>query len=808
MKESTEVQLLTDSLRVAPERLAPRTSPELAAGVIAAMPVASGTPFLIGHERAARAIDYALAVDLPGYNLFVMGPKGIGKSLFVREAIQRQARKAPTHDWVYLNNFASADHPQAFGLQAGDGARLRDAMRETVRELRATLPAAFEAESYATEIERVQSALAEQQNAALQAIHEEAMAAGIALLQTPNGLSFAPMRDGEVMPPEVFNALKSEEQEAIRKRIRELEEKLQRSMRETMRHRREQVADIERINRETARFATEQAIDELRDKFPESTGLHPWFDALQADLLEHFELFLPQKPSPEQGPFAMQPDFGRYEVNLLTESCDGQAPVVMVDHPTMPELVGRVEYRATFGMLNTDFRLIKPGKLHLANGGYLLIDAWRLVAEPYAWDALKRTLQRAAIRIESPAEAAGYAGTARLEPEPIPLSVKVVIFGERYLYHLLSEHDPEFGALFRVVADFDDALPRDHDHVRGLASVVMAQATQARLMPMAPAALARLLDEAARSADDNQRLSAHVQSLIEIAVESDHEARRDGATQIERVHVRRAVASARDRMARSHREYQNAIERGVLLIDTLDRRVGQVNGLAVYDIGGQGFGHPSRITATTRFGDGNLLDIQRETHMGGAIHTKGVMILTSMSHHASPPPASAGQCDAELRTELRAGRRRQCHDCRDLRIAVLVVRYATAPGSRGHRFDEPTRRGTGGRRGESQDRRLLRCLQGARPDRHPGCRDAGQQCRTSDARRRGRGGSARWSLPHLCGRACRPGSLDSAGLARGQPLGQPARRQPDRTYRDPGAEPARASCGRAGPGATRPPDLR
>ncbi|MEZ5651891.1 MAG: ATP-binding protein [Burkholderiaceae bacterium] len=629
MNENDETPIASAAVRLAAEQLAPRTPAELAAAVIAGVAGPAPEPVLVGHERASRAIEYSLSVDLPGYNLFVMGPKGIGKSQFVRQAIARRARASSSRDWVYVHQFGSADQPLAFGLPSGDGARLRARMRELVRELRATLPAAFEAESYATEIERVQSALAEQQNTALQAIHDEASASGIALLQTPNGLSFAPVQEGEVMPPETFNALPTGEQETIRKRIRELEEKLQRAMRETMRYRREQVADIQRINRETARFATEQAIEELRAAFDAATGLHPWFDALQADLLEHYELFLPQKASAEQGPFVAQPDFGRYEVNLLTESCNGQAPVVVVDHPTMPELVGRIEYRANFGTLNTDFRLIKPGKLHLANGGYLLVDAWRLLAEPFAWDALKRTLQRGAIRIESPAEASGMTGTARLEPAPIPISVKVVVFGERYLYHLLSEHDPEFCALFRVVADFDDALPRDDAHQRGLAQVVLAQARQANLAPFQPAGLARLLDEAARLSDDNQRLSAHVQSLIEIAVEADHEARRDGAGEIGLEHVRRAVTCGRDRMARSYREYQRAIERGVLLIDTHEQRIGQVNGLAVYDIGGHGFGHPSRITATTRFGEGNLLDIQRETQLGGSIHTKGVMILSA-----------------------------------------------------------------------------------------------------------------------------------------------------------------------------------
>jgi lon-related putative ATP-dependent protease len=615
--------------RIDPEILARRTDP----ATLNVSPVTDGEyrPSLVGHDRAAKAISYALGVNLSGYNLFVMGPLGIGKARFVREAIAQRDKQATGQDWIYVHNFEKPDHPRAIGLAAGDGEKLRDDAHALLEELKVTIPASFESDTYASEVARIQSSINESQNEALQAISEEAGKDGIGLVQTPQGFSLAPIKDGEVIPGEEFGQLPEAEQETIRERLKVHEEKLQQAMRENNRYRRDQVTRMRDVNRETTGFAIDPSLAEIRPKYEKYPEVLNWLDQTKEDLLENFADFLPtpEGAAPEH-PFAQgEKDLGRYEVNLLTRSTDGSAPIVEAEHPTLPSLLGRVDYKARFGTMATDFRLIKPGKLHEANGGYLLIDAWRLFSEPYAWEALKRNLQRGSIRIESVAEAAGNATPSRLDPEPIPLDVKVILFGERYSFYTLQEHDPDFAALFRVVADFDNALPRDEEHANGIAQVILEQAAQNKLQRIDNTGLARLLDEASRRADDSTRLSAHIQYLSEICVEADHVARSGGASTITAEHVITAITDRRERVSRSHLEYQRSILRGTLLIDTEGEEVGQVNGLAVYEMNGEGFGHPSRITATTRFGDGTMIDVQRETQMGGPTHTKGMFILTS-----------------------------------------------------------------------------------------------------------------------------------------------------------------------------------
>lgn len=282
-----------------------------------------------------------------------------------------------------------------------------------------------------------------------------------------------------------------------------------------------------------------------------------------------------------------------------------------------------------FGTLVSDFRLIRPGDLHRANGGYLLLDAQKLVAEPFAWAALKRALERRSIRIESPAEVVGVISASQVEPEPIPLDVKVALFGDRHLYYLLDAYDPDFRRLFRIVADFDDDLPRDDAHQQAIANSIRAQAQRRGLLPLSRGALARLVDEGSRQAEDANRVSAELGHLGEVAVEADAYARAGGQAQVDASDIVRAIASRRDRAARSAEAYRRSIIEGTLAIATDGERVGQVNGLAVYDLGGEFFGHPSRITATAALGEGRLLDIQRETDLGGSIHHKGMLILGS-----------------------------------------------------------------------------------------------------------------------------------------------------------------------------------
>ena len=585
---------------------------------------------LVGHDRAMRAIAFGLDVEQDGYNVYVMGSAGIGKLRFVREAIATRGKRAEPRDWVYVNQFKRPERPLAIGLPHGRGAALREDMRQLVDELKATIPAAFESETYATEVERIQGEIAERHSHALSALNEEANRDGIALVQTPNGFTLAPIKDGEVMDPAAFAQLPEADQQRLRARILQLQERLQRIVRDSVRLRKEQAERVTKVNRETTAFAVSQAIDDLRARYADIDAVREWLDTVRDDVLENANDFLRTAQEAQPNPFVPRPDLGRYEVNLLGTNADGDgAPVVEAEHPTMSALLGRIDHVAQFGALVTDFRLIRPGLLHRANGGYLLIDAQRLLTEPFAWAALKRALQRKSVVIESIAEQYAAVSTVRLEPEAIPLDVKVVLFGDRTIYYLLAEYDPDFPRLFRVMADFDEDLPRDDAHVAGVAAVVAQEARARALLPIGRDGVARLVDHAARLADDAKRLSAQVQRLMETAVEADRVARRDGRARICAADVRVAIEAARERASRAADAHRRAIERGTLVIETQGEQVGQVNGLAVFQLAEHGFGHPSRITATTRLGEGRLVDIQRETDMGGPIHTKGVLILSA-----------------------------------------------------------------------------------------------------------------------------------------------------------------------------------
>jgi len=600
---------------------------------------------LVGHERAARAIDYGLRVERPGYNLFVMGPLGIGKTRFLREAILRQNKQLVPFDQVYLNNFESPDKPVAAQVKAGDGRRLRAALARLQKDLRTTLQAAFEAEAYVQQVARIQQRITRFDERGLETIRSDAQAEGLALVQTPDGLVVAPVSEGEPMSPEQVAKLSEEEQNRLRIQLESVNDKLMKANRASMKFRREEAARVRDLNRATAAGAVEPAVEELLAEFGEYEVLKAWLHTLQQDLLEHFDAFLPQPEESESGALGeVSPQHGRYEVNVLTEGTKAAkgtnggeggadelaaAPIVQLDHPTVAELLGRVESQIIGNSMQSDFRMIKSGALHMANGGYLLIDAWRLFSEPHAWDALKRALQRRAIRIETITDNMFGANGRRLNPEPIDLDVKVILFGERETYYTLGEHDPEFEALFRVAADFDDSLDRDEHHQNGLAEVLAEQADSNGLLALDRSALARLIDEAARRADDQDRLSAQEQVLIEIAVEADDAARQQGVTTITSAHIEHALKNRRDRACRAHIEHQRSILEDTVLIATEGSAIGQINGLAVYDIGGEAFGHPSRISASTRLGDGQVLDVQRETQMGGPIHTKGVMTLSA-----------------------------------------------------------------------------------------------------------------------------------------------------------------------------------
>jgi len=589
---------------------------------------------VIGQARAARAVEFGIGIRRDGYNLFVMGPPGSGKHTLVRKHIAAYASGAERPaDWVYVNNFEQPQKPIAIGLPPGRGEGLRRDMESLVEELRAAIPAVFDSDEYSAKVEAIDAEFTERHEREFAALGEEATQHKIALLRTPTGFSFAPLKDGEIMTPEEFAKLPDSEQERIQAAIGVLQAKLEKLVRGVMRLRKERIERVRALNREMTLLAVGHVVDDLKERYRDLPRVVGYLEAVQQDVLDHADDF--RKP-PEIPPALAQmahreaPSLRRYAVNVLVEhgSPDG-APLVSEDHPTFQNLIGRIEHIAQLGTLVTDFNLIKPGSLHRANGGHLLVDAMKLLAQPFAWEGLKRALLRREIRIESLGDMYSLVSTVSLEPEPIPLQTKVVLFGDRIIYYLLQAYDPDFGKLFRVAADFGDDFDRNPNSTDAFARLLAAQAAREGLLPLDRSGVARAVDFASRYAGDARKLTAQVRRIGDLLAEADHAARSAGRSVIAAGDIEGADAAQRDRSDRVRERIEEEILRGSLLIDTDGAKVAQVNGLSVLALGDYVFGSPTRITATTRLGEGQVIDIQREIELGGAIHSKGVLILSA-----------------------------------------------------------------------------------------------------------------------------------------------------------------------------------
>jgi predicted ATP-dependent protease len=618
---------------LAPAQLADRTDP--ARFRFATTAELEDLQELVGQPRAARAVEFGVAIERDRYNVFVMGPPGSGRHTLVERVIAERAARAPRPaDWVYVNNFAEPHKPLAIELPPGHGARVRDDMKALVDELRATIPAVFESEEYTSRVEAVDTEFRERHERAFSELGGEAAEHSIALLRTPSGFSFAPVKAGEVMSPEEFGQLPEAEQKRIETEIGALQSKLERIVRDVLRWRKERQERIKTLNREMTLLAVGHVVDELKHRYADHPRIVSYLDAVQSDVIENADDFRKREGTVQTLPGitvrSEEPSMRRYEVNVLVgHTDDGGAPVVYVDHPSYQNLVGRVDHISQFGTLMTDFGLIKPGALHRANGGYLIVDAVKMLWQPFAWEALKRALTRREVRIESLAEMYSLVSTVSLEPEPIPLRVKVILIGERLLYYLLQAYDPDFVQLFRVAADFSDEFERNPENELQYARLLATVARRDNLLPLGREAVAATLDFGARLAGDGKKVSTNLRRVVDMLGEADFTARRAGRAAIAPEDVRTAIEAQRHRADRLRERVHEAIVRGTVMIDTAGAEIGQVNALSVFELGDFAFAEPTRVTATTRLGDGHVIDIQREVQLGGSIHSKGVLILAS-----------------------------------------------------------------------------------------------------------------------------------------------------------------------------------
>jgi lon-related putative ATP-dependent protease len=601
----------------------------------------------IGQQRALESLHFGVGMRGAEYNIFALGRPGAGKLHTVRAVLaQRVAGQPPAGDWCYVNNFDQPHRPRALRLPPGRGAELQRDADLLVDELEAAIPATFESEDYRARTEELAQEFEDRRERALEELREEAEREDIVLIRTPGGFAFAPKgKRDDVLSPEEFGQLSEGKRAAIQDKVSVLQSRLQKILRQFPTWRKETREKIRALDREMAQLAVDNLTDALKHKYADLEEVLAFFDIVREHVIANVDAFRPQPESPMAafGPAARSTDHQRYRVNLLVDN-GGQshAPVVCEDLPNHGNLIGRTEYQSFMGTLVTDFTMIKGGALHRANGGYLLLEARKVLMQPYAWETLKRTLEAGEIRIESLERTWGLMSTTTLEPEPIGLDVKVVLVGDRFTYYLLRQLDPDFPKLFKVAADFEDDIDRGDGADLPFARLLGSLARQHGLLPLDRTAVARVIDHGARLAEDSEKLSLHLGSLCDLLRESDYWAHRAGRGAVTAADVAQALDQQRYRSDRIRRRVMENIRSGTILIDTAGAVAGQVNGLSVVDLGDAAYGQPSRITATTRLGEGEFVDIERETELGGAIHSKGVLILSSFlaARYAAGVPLS------------------------------------------------------------------------------------------------------------------------------------------------------------------------
>lgn len=604
----------------------------------------------IGQDRALEAVDFGIGMEQQGFNLFVAGPEGSGRHTVVQSFIHHKAGQEPTpSDWCYVHNFRQQHKPVVLEFPSSQGMVFKDEMYDLIDTLKTTIPTIFEGDDYRNRHRTITDSLAQKIEALYHEVEEKAAAESIAVSRTDQGFRFSPTNGkGEPLSLEEFRKLPDD----VKKRIEETIEKLQTILQEAIHQisiwKRESEEESRKLKKDTARQAASHFIEPLKKKYAEHEKVLLYLHDVEEDITERVDDFLGSETG-GQNPFIMAiggnqaPSFEQYKVNvLISHENNHGSPVIYEDLPTYQNLHGRIEHQARMGVLTTNFTLIKPGSLHLANNGYLILDARKLLMQPFAYEGLKRTLRSKKVHIEPVERLLGLVSTVSLEPEPMDLNIKVVLIGEPLIYYLLNAYDPEFIALFKVQADFESDMKRDQESQELYATLIARLAKDKGLLPLHNSAVARLIEQATRKAGDRDKLSLRIRDFADLMQEADYLAKKEKKATIDNSDVERAIAASKRRGGRIRDRLFEAMEQNIRHIETDGNQVGQINGLSVIILGNDTFGCPTRITALARPGKGKIVDIEREVELGGPIHSKGVMILSSFlsSRYARNIPLS------------------------------------------------------------------------------------------------------------------------------------------------------------------------
>jgi len=594
---------------------------------------------IVGQERGHSVINFGLKVDKVGYNIYIAGLPGTGKNTFANSLVRKLAEEeVELFDWCYVYNFDDAYKPKVLKLPVGLGEKLKQDMEDFVQNLKSDIPRAFNEKSYKDEKAEIVQEFQNKTNEIFKELNKIAEKEGFVIRQSGSGFLTIPLVNGKPITEEQYRHLDKKYLEEIEERTVKIQDKVAEFTNTIRELEKEAKQLLENLDSRVALAAAGYHLDDLKNKYKECENILEYLEAVQADILVNIGDFLQheedksghalqdmlQQRASQNSNFPM-----KYEVNLMVDHTDTQgAPVITADNPTFYNLIGKVEYESRMGVMSTNFTKIKPGFLHEANGGYLIIQAKDILSKSHAWEALKRTLLTEKIQMENIGEHSGLMATTSLNPEAIPLDIKVIIIGNLELYQMLYHYDEDFGKLFKIKADFDVEMSYTKENMNLLASFIHTQCNEHNLLHFDRTAVAKVIEYSIRLTSHQEKMSTRFNQLIEIIYESDTWAKIMGDELVAKVHVERAIVEREYRSNLYEEKIQESIDEGSILIDTTGYKVGQVNGLAVYNVGQHSFGKPTRITATTFMGRRGIVNIERESKMSGNLHNKGVYILS------------------------------------------------------------------------------------------------------------------------------------------------------------------------------------
>lgn len=593
---------------------------------------------IIGQERAIEALKLGLGIkDAKNrYNIYVAGDPGTGKMSAVERFLSQASADEPQPpDLCHVHNFDNPYNPHYLELPAGRGCQLRTDLEQLINRLKRDIPSVFESDEFKNRSKKTVEQFNQKRTSLLEAMEKQSRDLGFSIQRSPIGINTLPLDDkGEPLSQEDYDALPDEEQSSIRNRQGEVQALIQERLQEVARLEEDRESKIKELAKEAVLFMVEPHFGSLKQSYEGLSKTLEFLDAVKKDIIENVDVFrnggAARKPAIPM-PFAMpQADpFKKYTVNVLVDNSKTEgAPVIVEQNATYPNLFGSVDRRVQMGVAVTDFTMIKPGSLHRANGGYLVLNANNLFRLGLSWEALKIAIKRREIHIEDPMQMLGYSTTEGLRPEPIPFRIKLVIIGSPYIYELLYHYDEDFAKLFNIKADFGMEMERTAEHEQQMAQFLGSCCSQdPSIIPFEPTGVAKMVEHAIELTGDQTKLSCQFGNLVSIVKEASFWAKESGSDAVTGDHVDRAIDQRDFRHNRIDQKIQEMIERGTIFVDTEGERAGQVNGLAVLQMGNYAFGKPSRITASVFTGKGGIIDIEREAKLGGKTHTKGIMIL-------------------------------------------------------------------------------------------------------------------------------------------------------------------------------------